>query len=291
MTKPAQVMRISLVLLGLFIGFFADAQIEPPLASPHSILQQRIGFTDISVDYSRPSKRGRQVMGSLIPYGRIWRVGANESTKITISHDVSIEGHHIPKGIYALYAFPYADVWTIVIHKNISHWGDGRNSYHEAEDLVRFDVKPESIPCTQETFLIEFDELTHNSARMVWLWENTKISFLIEADTDVQMMDQIRKALSSAPTADTYYQSARYLQEEGKMQQQALEWLEKAHALAGDKYYIHRVWALVLSQIENYKLAIIHAEKSKELAALENKDEFVRMNESSIKEWKSLLDN
>jgi len=228
-------------------------------------------------------------MGNLVPYGRIWRVGANESTKITFSDDVTIEGNAVPKGTYALYAFPEEKEWTIVIHKNISHWGDGRDLYNPSEDLVRFVVKPMSIPFSQESFLIEFEELTHKHAKMIWLWENTKISFLIEVNTDKQMMEQIEQAIRTNPNADTYYQSARYLQEENKMREKALQWLTKANELAGDKYYIHRVWALVLAQAKNYKEAIEHAGKSKELAAMEGKDEFVRMNEASIAEWKKVL--
>ncbi|MEP2668163.1 MAG: DUF2911 domain-containing protein [Cyclobacteriaceae bacterium] len=266
-----------------------DAQINPPLVSPRSIIQQHIGLTEVTVDYSRPGKRGRQVMGNLVPYGRIWRVGANESTKITFSDDVKVAGHHVPKGTYALYAFPYEEEWIIIIHKNTQHWGDGRNEYDEKEDLVRFKVKPEKLPYLQETFLITFDELTHQSARMKWLWENTSVSFVMEVDTNKKMMELIEEAIKANPTADTYYQSARYLQEERKMQQQALVWLQQAHELAGDKYYIHRVWSLVLAQTEDYDEAIVHAVKSKELAALDGKDEFVRMNEASIKVWKELL--
>ena len=278
-----------LVIFCMSTFAMVDAQINPPLVSPRSIIQQYIGLIEVTVDYSRPGKRGRQVMGNLVPYGRIWRVGANESTKITFSDDVKVAGHHIPKGTYALYAFPYEKEWIIIIHKNTQHWGDGRNEYNEKEDLVRFKVKPEKLPYLQETFLITFDELTHKSARMKWLWENTSVSFVIEVDTDKKMMEQIEEAIKTNPTADTYYQSARYLQEEGKMQQQALVWLQKAHDLAGDKYYIHRVWSLVLAQVEDYAEAIVHAEKSKELAALEGKDEFVRMNEVSIITWKGFL--
>lgn len=278
-----------LVIFCMSTFAMVDAQINPPLVSPRSIIQQYIGLIEVTVDYSRPGKRGRQVMGNLVPYGRIWRVGANESTKITFSDDVKVAGHHIPKGTYALYAFPYEKEWIIIIHKNTQHWGDGRNEYNEKEDLVRFKVKPEKLPYLQETFLITFDELTHKSARMKWLWENTSVSFVIEVDTDKKMMEQIEEAIKTNPTADTYYQSARYLQEEGKMQPQALVWLQKAHDLAGDKYYIHRVWSLVLAQVEDYAEAIVHAEKSKELAALEGKDEFVRMNEVSIITWKGFL--
>jgi REP element-mobilizing transposase RayT len=279
------------LLVSFCVSAFVSAfgQINPPLVSPHSIIQQHIGVSEVTVDYSRPGKRGRQVMGNLVPYGRIWRVGANESTKITFTDDVKVAGHEVPKGTYALYAFPYEKEWTIIIHKNTQHWGDGRDEYDEKEDWVRFKVKPEKIPYLQESFLITFDELDHNGATMKWLWEYTSISFKIEVDTDKKMMEQIEDAIATNPTADTYYQSARYLQEENKMQKQALLWLDKAHDLAGDKYYIHRVWSLVLAQVKDYTEAIAHAEKSKELAALENKDEFVRMNESSIKEWRSLL--
>lgn len=278
-------MRSLTTLFSLFIVWPAISQIEVPLVSPRAELKQTIGFTEITVNYSRPSARGRKVMGQLVPYGRIWRVGANESTKISFSDDVKIAGHPVPAGTYALYAFPQEKEWTIVIHKNTSHWGDGRDEYKSTEDLLRFSVVPQNIKFYQETFLIDFDDLSHKRANMTWTWEKTRVSFLIEVDTDSKMMSQIESAIESNPTADTYYQSARYLQEENKMHQQALLWLEKAHQLAGDKYYIHRVWALVLAQSGDYVNAIMHAEKSKQLAALESKDEFVRMNELSIEEW------
>ena len=282
-----QFISLSIFLLTFSLTF---GQINPPLASPPARLQQRIGFTDFTVDYSRPARRGRAIMGNLVPYGRIWRVGANESTKLTVSDDVTIAGFPVPKGTYALYAIPQKEEWTIIIHKNTTHWGDGRTNYNPQEDLLRFSVKPEVIPYLQENFLIEFDSLDHNSGRMAWLWENTKISFSIQVGTERKMMEQINRQIKENPTADTYYQAARYLQEEGKMHKEALAWLEKAHQLAGDKYYIHRVWSLVLGQTGDYSAAIIHAEKSKALAAGEGKDEFVRMNEASIQEWKKRLD-
>ncbi len=280
---------------GVFLGIFSllllksIAQIDAPQISPRSVILQTVGLTDIQVDYSRPGKRGRLVMGNLVPYGRIWRVGANESTRITLFDDAKIAGYPVPKGTYALYCIPEKEEWTIIIHKNITHWGDGRFDYDASEDLLRFRVMPQVIPYVQETFLISFDSLTHNSAQMVWLWENTKVSFKIEVDTDKKMMEQIEKLIVEKPTADTFYQSARYLQEQNKMQVRAIDWLTKAQQLAGDKYYIHRVWALVLAQIEEYAQAIEHANLSKKLAALEGKDEFVRMNESSVEDWNARL--
>ncbi|MGE0589277.1 MAG: DUF2911 domain-containing protein [Cyclobacteriaceae bacterium] len=278
-------MRSLATFISLFFVWPTFSQIEVPLVSPPAQLKQTIGFTEIIVDYSRPSARGRKVMGQLVPNGRIWRVGANESTKISFGDDVKLEGHFVPAGTYALYAFPEEKQWTIVIHKNTSHWGDGRDEYDPKDDLVRFVVAPSRTKSYQETFTIDFDELSHESAKMTWTWEQTRISFLVEVDTDSKMMRQIENAIANNPTADTYYQSARYLQEKNKMHQQALEWIAKAHQLAGDKYYIHRVWALVLAQSGDYANAISHAEKSKQLAALEGKDEFVRMNELSVTEW------
>ncbi|HNP97254.1 MAG TPA: DUF2911 domain-containing protein, partial [Cyclobacteriaceae bacterium] len=111
-------MRSLTTLFSLFIAWPAISQIEVPLVSPRAELNQTIGFTEITVNYSRPSARGRKVMGQLVPYGRIWRVGANESTKISFNDDVKIAGHPVPAGTYALYAFPQEKEWTIVIHKN-----------------------------------------------------------------------------------------------------------------------------------------------------------------------------
>ena len=145
-------------------------------------------------------------MGQLVPYGRIWRVGANESTKISFGDDVKLEGHSVPAGTYALYAFPEEKQWTIVIHKNTSHWGDGRDEYDPKEDLLRFVVTPLHTKSYQETFTIDFDELSHESARMTWTWEQTRISFLVEVDTDSKMMRQIENEIANNTKADTYYQ-------------------------------------------------------------------------------------
>lgn len=261
------------------------AQIEHPRASPQATLVQRVGLSEVTVAYSRPGVRGRKIMGEIIPYGRIWRVGANESTKITFSDSVALEGQPVAPGTYALYTIPTPTEWTIIIHKNTTHWGDGRTQYNPAEDALRFTVKPETVPYFTETFTIEFNDITHERATLTWRWENTVIQFSISFDTRKKMMQEIDSKIKSNPSAATYYESARYFQEEGVFPQRARDYLVKAHQLAGDTYYIHRVWALVEGQLGNFKEAIAHATRSKELAAIEGKDEFVRMNEKSIAEW------
>lgn len=280
------------ILVG--IGFFfmvsvSPAQLKHPKASPFSTVVQEVGLSKITVAYSRPAVRGRKIFGDLVPYGRIWRVGANASTKITVDTDMEVMGHILPKGTYALYAFPHADTWEVVFHKNTAHWGDGRKAYKPQEDAFRIALVPERIPYLQENFLITFDAITHNSVYMSWIWENTKISIPITVDTHGLMLHEINKKVKDNPTAQTYYEAARYLQEQGKENLKALAYLNKALELGGDTYYFHRVKSLVEAALEDYGAAMVSAQKSLELAAEQDKDEFVRMNRKNIAYWKKLV--
>lgn len=265
------------------------AQINFPRISPDCELKQRIGLTDVIIQYSRPGMRGRKVFGELVPYGRIWRVGANESTKFTVNDDVEIEANYLKSGIYSLYIFPYEQEWEIVFHTNISHWGDGRDKYDPAEDAFRFRVKPEKLKETYETLTIEFGNFTHQSADLIISWEQTRVRFPIKVKTHTKVMADIHRQIRENPTADTYYQAGRYLQEEGKDFLQALTWLNKALEIGGDTYYFHRVKSLVEAALGDYHAAIQSAETSLELAAQQNKDEFVRENQRNIKSWKAKL--
>ncbi|MEJ1223957.1 DUF2911 domain-containing protein [Sediminicola sp. 1XM1-17] len=284
-------MRSILVILLICLALPSDAQITHPKASPFSQVEQEVGLSKITVDYSRPSVRGRTIFGQLVPYGRIWRVGANESTKITLDTDMKVLGNSLLKGTYALYAFPESDVWKIVFHNNTTHWGDGRTAYDAAEDALRVSVIPEKIPYFQENFLITFENITHSSLDMAWVWENTKIVVPMTVDTHSMMVEEINKQLQENPTAQTYYEAARYYQEQGMEYSLALDYLNKAIALGGDTYYFYRVKSLVEAALLDYKAAILSAQRSLELAAKEGKDEFVRMNQENIKNWNNSIKN
>jgi len=275
----------------LFLIFYGAAfsQITHPKASPFSKVEQEVGLSKITVEYSRPGTRGRKVFGHLVPYGRIWRVGANESTKFTINTDAEVLGNKLSKGTYALYAFPEKEEWEVVFHKNTSHWGDGRKNYDPEEDAFRVKIVPERSEEFQENFLISFDSITHNSLNMIWFWENAKVTIPIEVDTHSQMLAEIDRQLKENPTAQTYYEAARYLQEQEKEYPTALRYLEKAIELEGDTYYFHRLKSLVEAALGDYKSAIESAQKSLELAQKEEKDEFVRMNRKNILSWKEKL--
>ncbi|NAY93293.1 DUF2911 domain-containing protein [Muricauda sp. JGD-17] len=278
---------IHIVFCGIFL--VTQAQITHPKASPFATVEQEVGLAKITVHYSRPAVRGREVFGNLVPYGRIWRVGANESTKITISSEMEVTGNVLPKGTYALYAFPKADTWEIAFHTNTTHWGDGRKNYDPSEDLFRITVIPKQIPYHQENFLIAFDFITHNSLQMQLTWANTQVVIPFSVHTEKQMDAEITKQITENPTAQTYYEAARYLQEQQKDFERALGYLNKALELGGDTYYFHRVKSLVEAELGDYESAIKSAKKSKELAAKEGKDEFVRMNRANINQWSVLL--
>jgi len=289
-------MKKATFLFFLLVGIYGFSQLKHPKASPAATVTQEVGFTTIKVDYSRPAVRGRQVFGNrpdgkkgLVPYGRIWRVGANESTKITIDTDVSVMGNILAEGTYALYAFPQENEWEVVFHKNTKHWGDGRTNYNAAEDAFRIKVKPNSEASYQENFLISFDRITHNGANMIWHWENTEVVVPIAVDTDGMMEKQISKALQPGPSAQTYYETARYYVEQGVKYPEALEYLNKALELGGDTYYFHRVKSLTEAALKDYKSAIKSAEKSLKIAEGLGKDEFVLMNQKNIDLWKGKL--
>jgi len=286
-------LNISVILFLFSVAVFG--QLKHPKASPAATVVQEIGFTTIKVVYSRPAVRGRKVFGNLpdgkkglVPYGRIWRVGANESTKISLDTDIAILGNILSKGTYALYAFPEKNEWEIVFHTNTKHWGDGRKNYNPEEDAFRIKVKPDSEVDFQENFLIAFDNITHNGANMVWSWENTSVSIPISVNTKATMEKQIAKELQSSPSAQTYYEAARYYVEQEIKCSEALKYLNKAIELGGDTYYFHRVKSLAQAALKDYNSAIVSAQKSLQLAQKEGKDEFVRLNQKNISLWMSL---
>lgn len=266
-----------------------------PKASPFSTITQEVGLSEITVEYSRPAARGRVLFGNkpngeagLVPFGRIWRVGANESTKITFDTDIRIAGEKLKKGTYALYAFPQETEWQIVFHKNITYWGDGRAAYDSKDDALRINVTPIETIGFQENFLILFDAISHNEINMIWQWGRTKVTIPIQVDTQLRMQEQILNELKSSPTAQTYYEIARYYQEQGLRLADALKYVSKAIKMEVDTYYFYRVKSLILADLKEYSKAIKAAEISKILAEKENKDEFVRMNMNNIIMWENI---
>lgn len=261
-----------------------QAQIKAPQASPKAKLTQTVGLTEVAIEYSRPSLKGREMFGGMLPFGEMWRTGANASTKVTVSDDVQIQDNDLPKGTYALYTIPGDGEWTIVFHKNTSYWGTGGKDYKESEDAFRFTVPTQKLSEKVETFTIDINDLRNGSATINLMWENTKVSFNLAVDTDSKVMADIKQKMKGV-SGSTYYQAARYYYEADKDMEQALEWIQKALELEGEKFWMVRLKALIYAKDGKYKQAIKTAERSSELAKAAGNDSYVRMNETSIAEW------
>jgi hypothetical protein len=278
----------SLAIALFLMGSQATAQIKMPAASPTATLKQAVGITDVTVEYSRPSIKGRKIFGDLAPYGRLWRTGANASTKLTFSDEVLLDGNKVPAGKYALYTIPGEKEWTIIIHKNTEHWGDGGNAYKAAEDLVRFKVTPKKLSDKVETFTIGLADQTNNGATLQIMWENTLVPVKITTDVDSKVMSQIQQQVVNGTnvSAGLYAAAANYYAENNKDLKQALTWIKQANE-KDPKFYTMHQQAKIQARLKDYKGAAATAQKSIEMAKKESNADYVALNEKLLAEIKN----
>ena len=264
-----------------------SAQIKTPQPSPTGKISQEVGLSKVEVEYSRPGAKGRKVFGELVPFGELWRTGANASTKVTFGEDVKVGETSLPKGTYALYTVPNTTQWEVVFYKDVTLWGAPAPADYKTENIAAsIKVPSMTIRDMVETFTIEISNLKNNGANLDIIWENTKVSVPFTLDTDSKVMADI-KAQMEGPNAGTYYSAARYYYEEKKDLKQALSWVDQSLTKGGDKFWILRLKANIQADMGNYKDAIATAEKSTELAKKEGNMDYQRMNAKSIEEWKS----
>ncbi len=275
---------LRMLIPALLLPLAMTAQVKFPAPSPACTVQQSIGLTEVKIEYSRPGVKDRKIFGDLVPFGEIWRTGANASTKISFDQDVNLGGQNVPAGTYALYTIPGQTEWTIILHKNLTYWGTPDN-YNLEEDLCRFTVKSSPLATTVESFTIMPNNLRDNGAIISLMWENTAVHIPLELNTAKTMQTELEKALAG-PDGRLYYQAARYYLDANSNTEQALEYINKAINEKGyDRFFVLRVKSLLLAQTEDYKGAIAAAELSLEKAKEEGNADYVRMNEASIKEW------
>jgi hypothetical protein len=188
----------SLAVLLSFVGVSVAQELKVPTLSPITEISQEVGLTQVKLSYSRPSAKGRKVFGDLVPFNEVWRTGANASTKLTFTQDVSIEGNPLKAGTYALYTIPGEKEWTVIIHTNTRHRSIAGDVYKPAEDAFRFKVKPVRTSNNVETFTIGFGDIGTKSVNVIISWENTEVKFRIDFDVDSEVEKQIA-ALAAAP--------------------------------------------------------------------------------------------
>lgn len=262
--------------------------IQMPAASPSQKVEQAVGLSTVSVDYSRPSAKGRTIFGDLVPYGKVWRTGANNSTVIKFSDEVTIEGKKIPAGEYAILTIPNQNEWTVILSKN-TKLGGNVAEYKQEEDQARFTVKPQQNPRKVESFTINFANLKSDAADVEILWDNTIVPFTIKTDVDNKVMAQIQKEAIDNANADpnVYAAAANYYLETNRDLKQALAWMKKANA-KDPKFWNMHAQAKIEAKMKDYKSAIKSAEKSKELAQQAKNQDYVALNEKAIADWKKM---
>ncbi|MFT7343633.1 MAG: hypothetical protein ACI9XP_000207 [Lentimonas sp.] len=280
--------KINLFVAATALAFssMVSAQIKTPQPSPTASIEQMVGLTEVEIEYSRPGVKGRTIFGDLLPFGEIWRTGANSATLIEVSDDVKIGGQAVPAGQYALYTIPGAEEWTVIIHKHLENWGAG--GYDKTQDLCRFMVKPTKLNDKVESFTIDFSNFTTNSANIELKWENTMISFLMETPTDAAVEKQIKSQLVDQPAAGTYYSAASYYLEKGENLDKADVWIDKAISQRPEAFWYVHAKAKIQAAQGKTKEAVVTAEKSMALAkAAEDDYGYVKNNENLIKELKA----
>lgn len=285
--KIMKKIRNVFLAMGVLAASMATAQLKTPQPSPSASITQTVGLIDVKIDYSRPGMKGRTVFGGIVPFGEIWRTGANKATAITLPEDVKIGGKDVKAGSYSIFTIPNETEWTIIINNNTELWGAG--AYKQEEDAARFTVKPTKITDAYETFTIDFSDLTSNSAHINLIWENTKVAFKIETNANEAVEAQIKEILVDGPSAGTYYGAARYYLDNDKDLKQALTWIDVAIEKNPNAFwYIHQK-AKIQGKLGMKKEAIATAQKSMEMAKANKEGDYgyVKNNEDLIKELKS----
>lgn len=279
-------MKKLITLLMVFaVTFTVNAQIETPQPSPSQKMEQKVGLTDVTVEYSRPSMRGRTVFGNLVPYGKLWRTGANQNTMVTFSTDVMIGGKTVKAGSYAIFTTPNKDNWEVVFYSDTNNWGTPQN-WDESKVAAKVTAEVYDIPMDIETFTISFDDLTNDSAVLGIMWEKVYVGVKIEVPTDKKVSAAIEKVMNG-PSADDYYAAARYYLESGKDINQAVVWMDKAIEMTKDnpRFWWLRQQSLIKAKAGDKKGAIKAAKASLAGAEKAGNADYIKMNKDSLKEW------
>lgn len=274
-----------LCLAIMAMTFSVTAQIQTPAPSPFSKVEQKVGLTDVTLEYSRPNMRGRTIFGDLVPYGEVWRTGANARTKITFSDDVMIDGKTLKAGTYAIFTKPSEKSWEIYFYTE--HDGGGTpETWDESKVAAKVTSEVYPMPMKIETFTMTFDDLTNSSATLGILWSDVYAGVKFDVPTDKMVTASIEKAMKG-PGANDYYSAAVYYLQEGKDINQAKTWIDKAVSLAGDKtpFWQLRQQSLIYAKAGDKKGAITVAKKSLAAAEAAGNADYVKMNKDSLKEW------
>lgn len=267
------------------LAFSLNAQVTTPQPSPLCKLEQKVGLTDITVEYSRPGVKDRKIFGGLETYGKMWRTGANKNTIITFSDPVTIAGSKVPAGSYAIFTIPGESIWEVYFYTDTENWGAPKD-WDDSKVAAIAKVKAEEIPFVVETFSIDINNIRNGSATLDIIWEKTYLSIPFEVPTDDKVLASINDALNGTPKAQDYYAAAVYYLQENKDVKQAKEWIDKSVSMTEEPaFWQLRQQSLIYAKAGDKEGAIAIAKKSLASAKEAGNDQYVKFNEQSLKEW------
>ncbi|NNE75488.1 MAG: DUF2911 domain-containing protein [Pricia sp.] len=281
-------MKKLLFALILLVGTYSlQAQINTPAPSPLSKIEQKVGLTDVTVEYSRPSMRGRTIFGDLVPYDKLWRTGANAYTKISFSTDVKIGGSDVKAGTYSIFTKPGTSSWDVFFYTDTEGGGVPEN-WEESKVAAKVSSEVYQLPMDIETFTITIDDLKSNSANLGLMWEQAYVGVPFEVPTDATVMKAIEQVLNG-PSANDYYAAAVYYANEDKDIAKAKEWMDKAMSMTEKPaFWQLRQQSLIQAKAGDKKAAIESAKMSLALSKEAGNDDYIKMNNDSLKEWGAL---
>ena len=279
-------MKKILLLSAIFCYSFISGQIKTPQPSQTATITQKVGVSNISVEYSRPGAKGREIFGGLVSYGKMWRTGANKATKITFNENCVFGGAKVKKGSYSLFTIPGEKEWTVVLNKNTELWGVGE--YDEENQVCSIVAKAIDTKDFTESFTIDFGTFQSFSAIMSLKWANTKIDIKIESLEAKKLEKQYLELLTKGPSANDYYNGAKFFADNTSEYEMALEWINTAIKKRPDAFWMQFHKARILKKMGNNKESISVAEGVIELAR-EKKDDYgyIKRSEDLIKSIKS----
>ena len=254
-------MKNKLALTLIFISYLSYSQLLSPVASPKTKIIQKVGLVDINLEYSRPSKKNRKIFGGLVPYGKIWRTGANNPTLISFSDNIKLNNKLIEKGDYHIYSVPSESKLDLIIYEKTDAWGS-LSDFDESLIKARVVSNFIDLPFTVETFTIAFNDISNNGASLIINWDNKQAVYMIDVLTKGKMIENINKTLSENPTANDYRKAAVYYYEENIDIAKAVKWIDIAFKDTDNlKYWQLRYKALIYEKAGNIIKAKEYAEK------------------------------
>ena len=276
--------KLFLFVMAMSMSFALNAQIETPAPSPAAKIKQVVGLTDVAIEYSRPAMRGRVIFGNLVPYGKVWRTGANARTKVSFSDNVKVGGTELKAGTYAIFTIPQTDSWEVIFYTE--HQGGGAPAtLDESKVAARVTAAVQPMPMAIQSFTITIDDISSGSAVIGMLWENAYVGVKFEVPTDQKVAANIERVMGGPGFGD-YYAAATYYLAEGKDINKAKKWIDKAMSMTDNpRFWQLRQQSLIYAAAGDTKGAIEIAKKSLADAEKAGNADYIKMNKESIKEW------